>query len=193
MLTLKTPRQLLALAALIALAFAPAVWANDSLDQGLSHFKSGKYAEAAAEFQALVDSFVVHIDDSLAAFAVSFFDRFFDLLDRFILRKHTRDGKEARLHDGIYSPTHPCLLGYLVCIDHIELELLRQYGFLNFDRQIVPDLIRTIDAVEQENTARLCVLQDVEPFQEHKLVTGDKIGCIRSDQVRSLNGFRTKP
>jgi len=55
MLKLKTPRRFLASAALLALAFSPAVWANDSLDQGLSHFKSGKYAEAAAEFQTLVD------------------------------------------------------------------------------------------------------------------------------------------
>lgn len=55
MLNLKKLRRPLAIAALLALVFAPAVWANDSLNQGLSHFKSGKYAEAAAEFQALVD------------------------------------------------------------------------------------------------------------------------------------------
>jgi tetratricopeptide (TPR) repeat protein len=56
MLKLKILRHTLAIAALLALVFAPAVWANDSLNQGLSHFKSGKYAEAAAEFQTLVDS-----------------------------------------------------------------------------------------------------------------------------------------
>lgn len=55
MLKLKILRHTLAFAALLALVFAPAVWANDSLNQGLSHFKSGKYAEAAAEFQTLVD------------------------------------------------------------------------------------------------------------------------------------------
>ena len=56
MLQLKTLRHFLAFAALLALVCSPAVWANDSLDQGVSHFKSGKYAEAAAEFQTLVDS-----------------------------------------------------------------------------------------------------------------------------------------
>ena len=55
MLKLKILRHTLAIAALLALVFAPAVWANDSLNQGLSHFRSGKYAEAAAEFQTLVD------------------------------------------------------------------------------------------------------------------------------------------
>jgi tetratricopeptide (TPR) repeat protein len=55
MLKSKILRRPLAFAALLALVLAPAVWANDSLNQGLSHFKSGKYAEAAAEFQTLVD------------------------------------------------------------------------------------------------------------------------------------------
>ena len=56
MLNLKFFRRPLAFAALLALVLAPVVWANDSLNQGLSHFKSGKYAEAAAEFQTLVDN-----------------------------------------------------------------------------------------------------------------------------------------
>ena len=51
----RTIRSGVALAAAVLLIAAPAVWANDSLNQGMSHFKSGKYAEAAAEFQALVD------------------------------------------------------------------------------------------------------------------------------------------
>jgi len=55
MLKSKILRRPLAFAALLALVVAPAVWANDSLNQGLSLFKSGKYAEAAAEFQTLVD------------------------------------------------------------------------------------------------------------------------------------------
>lgn len=51
----RTIRSGVALTAAVLLIAAPAIWANDSLDQGMSHFKSGKYAEAAAEFQALVD------------------------------------------------------------------------------------------------------------------------------------------
>jgi len=52
---MKTVRRILALGALLAVALAPAVQANDALNQGLSNFKAGKYAEAAAEFQNLVD------------------------------------------------------------------------------------------------------------------------------------------
>jgi len=48
-------RHCLASGAVLALALAPSVRANDALSQGVSHFKSGKYAEAAAEFQTLVD------------------------------------------------------------------------------------------------------------------------------------------
>jgi tetratricopeptide (TPR) repeat protein len=55
MLETKIGRHALTLAVALAFAFAPAVWANEALDQGMTYFKSGKYAEAAAEFQNLVD------------------------------------------------------------------------------------------------------------------------------------------
>jgi tetratricopeptide (TPR) repeat protein len=56
MLELKTHRFWPALGVALALAISPAVWADDALNQGLSNFKAGKYAEAAAEFQSLVDT-----------------------------------------------------------------------------------------------------------------------------------------
>lgn len=45
----------LAAGVVLALALLPVVRANDALNQGVTYFKSGKYAEAAAEFQTLVD------------------------------------------------------------------------------------------------------------------------------------------
>jgi Flp pilus assembly protein TadD len=48
-------RRCLIAAVVLALGFAPVASANDALNQGMSYFKSGKYAEAAAEFQTLVD------------------------------------------------------------------------------------------------------------------------------------------
>jgi len=51
----KTLRRCVVVGVLLALALVPTVSANDSLDQGMSYFKSGKFAEAAAEFQTLVD------------------------------------------------------------------------------------------------------------------------------------------
>jgi len=44
-----------ALVAALALVAGTAAWANDDLNQGLEYFKTGKYAEAAAKFQAMVD------------------------------------------------------------------------------------------------------------------------------------------
>ena len=55
MLKTKIGRHALTLAVVLGLVVAPSVWANEALDQGMTHFKSGKYAEAAAEFQNLVD------------------------------------------------------------------------------------------------------------------------------------------
>jgi len=45
-----------ALVAALALVAGAAAWANEDLNQGLEYFKTGKYAEAAAKFQAMVDS-----------------------------------------------------------------------------------------------------------------------------------------
>jgi tetratricopeptide (TPR) repeat protein len=56
MFSTKTVRKFTVIGVLLAVAIAPALWANDALNQGMSNYKSGKYAEAAAEFQTLVDS-----------------------------------------------------------------------------------------------------------------------------------------
>jgi len=48
-------RRIAALTTLLAFLLGAAVWANDDLNQGLEYFKTGKYAEAAAKFQTMVD------------------------------------------------------------------------------------------------------------------------------------------
>ncbi len=56
---------------------------------------------------------------------------------------------------------------------------------LDFLRQLCPDLVLVVRAVEQEGCALLGVLQHVVLLEEREVVTGDEVGGC--DQVRRAN------
>ena len=99
-------------------------------------------------------------------------------VDGLFARQDTADGKEAGLHDGVDAPAHAGLLGHFVGIDHVEAQFLVDDVRLHFARQVIPDFIRAVDAVEQEDAAGLGILEHVEPLQEGELVAGDEIGAL---------------
>ena len=142
--------------------------------------------------QGLVHSFVVLVDHAFAALAIGLLDGVFDLRDRFFTWQHTGYGKKAGLHDGVDAVAHAGLFSHIIGVDGVELQLLFYDGGLRFARQVVPDLFRSVDAVEQENAARLGIFENVKAFQEVELVACHEVGCVGSDQVRRQDWLGTK-
>src|SRR5574341_192752 len=130
------------------------------------------------------------LDDGLAALAVSLLDGVFDLGDGLLARQDAADGEEGGLHDGVDASAHAGLLGDIVTVDDVELELLLDDLSLNFGGQVIPDFIRAIKAVQQENAAGPGVLQHIELLEEIELMASHKIGLIGFDQVWRTDRLR---
>jgi len=128
----------------------------------------------------------------LTPLAIGLLDGFLDLLNGFFTGQNAADGKEAGLHDGVQTPSHAGLLSHLVGINGVELQMLANHIVLNFTGQMLPDFLRTVDAVEQEYAAIGCIFEDVNALEEGELVAGDEIGIAFSDEVRGANGFGSK-
>ena len=115
-----------------------------------------------------------------------------DLGNGFVARQNVADGEESGLHDGVHAAAHAGLGGYFVSVDDVEFQFLLDDVFLCFARQVIPDLIRTIEAVQQEDGTRSSVLEDVEPFHEREVMAGHKRSIIRPDQIWGADGVRAK-
>ena len=102
---------------------------------------------------------IVLLDDGFTALAVGLLDGFLDLGDGFVARQDAGDGEEAGLHDGVDAAAHAGLLGNIVGVDDVELEFLLDDVLLDFLRQLVPDFLRAVDAVQQEDRAGLGILE----------------------------------
>ena len=109
-----------------------------------------------------------------AALAVGLLDALLDLVDGLVARQHAADGEEAGLHDGVDAPAHAGASGHFVGVDDVEAQLLLDDRLLGFTRQVIPHLVRPVDAVEQEDAARHGILEHVEALQEGELVAGDE-------------------
>ncbi len=165
-------------------------WNRETAGESAGNFV--RHLDLVQVGQGLVHGGKVFLDDGFTALAVRFLDGLFDLADGFIARQDAGDGKEAGLHDGIHAAAHAGLFGHIVGIDGVEPELLLDDVFLDFLRQLIPDFIRTIQAVYQEDRARLAVLGEVKALQEGELVAGDEVGCVGCDQVGSLDRLGAK-
>ena len=119
---------------------------------------------------------------------VGLLDGLLDLGDGLFRGQHARDAEEAGLHDGVDTRPHPGFLGHLVGIDHEEAQLLVDDLLLHFLRQLVPDLVRAVHAVEQEHAAGLAVLEHVVALEERPLVTGQELRF--GDEVAGANHIR---
>ena len=128
--------------------------------------------------QGLIHSRVVLRDNGLALLAVGLLDGLLDLGDGFVFGQDARDGEEAALHDGVDAHAHAGLLGYIVSVDHKELQLLADDRFLDFLGQGVPDLVLAEGGVQQEGGALRRGIQHVVFLEEAGLVAGDEVGLL---------------
>ncbi len=108
--------------------------------------------------EGAVHGFKVFLDDSFTALAIGLLDGMFDLFNGSFAGQDAADGEEGCLHDGVHASAHAGLFSDFVAVDHIELELLLEDILLDFNGELIPDFIRTIQAVEQESGAGLAYL-----------------------------------
>src|SRR5579884_3524390 len=57
---------------------------------------------------------------------------------------------------------------------------------------MVPDLLRFIQAIKQEDTAGAGVFEHIKTFEQRELVAGDELGLVLSYQVGSVDGLWPK-
>ncbi len=81
----------------------------------------------------------------------------------------------------LMRPPMPVRLATLVGVDGEEAELLLDDLLLHLARQVVPDRVRAVRRVEQEDGAGGGVLEHVDLVEELELVAGDEAGLL--DQV----------
>src|SRR6266487_3284792 len=126
--------------------------------------------------QRLIDGLEVLSHHRLSTLAVGLLNAVFNVCNRFLAWQDATDGEEARLHDGVDAPFQTDAIGDLVRIDHKQAQLFGRRRLLHLLGQMLPDSIWAIDAIEQEDTTWLRVLEDVEPLYQRELVTGHKVG-----------------
>ena len=101
------------------------------------------------------------------------------------------DGEEAGLHDRVDADAHAGVLGHLVGVDHVELQLLVDDRLLDLQRQLVPDLIRPVGAVQQERRSLGAALASMSYFSR-KTNWWQAMKLAWSDQVGLANGPRAE-
>ena len=134
--------------------------------------------------QGAVDASKFCLHHGFAALAVGLLDRLLDLVDGLFARQNAGDGEEAGLHDGVDAPAHAGLLGHFVGVDDVEAcSFLSMMSRLHFVRQVIPDFIRAVDAVEQEDRRRVWHSLSISRrsrklnwWQATKLACADQVG-----------------
>ena len=116
--------------------------------------------------QRLIDCLEVALDYRLTTLAIRFPNALFNLSNGLLFWQDAAEREETGLHDGIDASSHACLASNLVRIDHIEMQLLLRDGLLDFKRQMLPDVLWSIEAVEEEDPALAGILEDIKALQE---------------------------
>src|SRR5215475_17146 len=118
----------------------------------------------------------IFANNTFAALAVRLLDSMFDRGDGVFAREHAADSKKAGLHDGVDALAHTGLPRHLITIDNVELQLLINDLPLYGTREVVPNLIRSISAVQEEGCARFGGLEHIDALKEGELMAGNEVG-----------------
>src|SRR5579884_1459883 len=148
-----------------------------------------RYCDLVQAFQRSVNGLEVALYHRLAALAIRLPDTLFDLIDGLLTRQNAADGEETGLHHRIDARTHTRLVRHFVRVDHVETQFFRQYFLLCLDRQVFPDLLRAIGAIEQEDAAGASIFEDIKAFHKGELVAGNKVGFTGADLIGRVDGM----
>ncbi len=116
--------------------------------------RTAGYLNFAQRRQRLIHRGEISAQHGFAALAVGLADRGLDLLYRFVARQDAGNRKEACLRYGVDAAGESGLLGHRKRVDYVHFEFLGDDLFLRFERQLVPDFVRSVGAVQQESGAR---------------------------------------
>lgn len=146
--------------------------------------------EARERRQGGVHGGHVALHDLVALLAVALGDRLLDQLDRGVLGEHSGQGEEAHLHHGVDAAAEAGVPRQGARVDHRALELLVDDRLLYLPRQVSPELVLGVRAVQQERRAFACGGEDVVALEQLELVTGDEIRVL--DQIRRVYRLRAE-
>jgi hypothetical protein len=127
--------------------------------------------------QGLVYQFAVPSHHLRPALAVRLFDELLDVRHCLLLRQDAGDAEEARLHDSVDAPPHPRMLCEAIGVNGEEPDALLDYLLLHLAWQLIPDLVRGVGRVQQEDRSWSGVLKYVDLVQEVELVAGHEAGA----------------
>ena len=153
--------------------------------------RDGRDFDLLKALESAVDRGEVLLDDDLSELAVRLLDRLFYRTDRLLEREGSGEREEARLEDGVGALTESGGLCRGVGVDDEEPEFLGDDLLLDFLRQLVPDFVRPVGAVEQERGPFLRDVEHVDLHEELELMTGDEVGVL--DQVRRSDRVLVEP
>ena len=123
-----------------------------------------------------VDGGVVALDDGRAAASVGLLDRLLDERRGLAGRQRAGELEEAGLHHGVDAVAQARFVGDGVGVDDPELEVLVDQLLLHVARQVVPDLVCRVGAVQQEGGALAGEVEHLHALEQAELVAGQKVG-----------------
>ena len=134
---------------------------------------------------ALVDGGAVHIHNILALSAVSLADLRLQIGDGLLHGEDLGEGEEASLHHHVDAAAEAQVLGDVYGVQGIELGFLFPDTAFELRRQLMLQLLRAPDGVQQEDAALLQITDKVILIDVGLVVAGDEVG--RLDLVGALD------
>ena len=136
-------------------------------------------------FQRSIHRFKVFLHDGIALLAVSFLNCRFNLVYCLVFGQDVGNRKETCLHHGVDALPHTGGTRHFNRVDCIKLQFLGNDFFLNFNRQMIPNLVSLIRRIQQESCPRLGNAQNIHFVHKRKLVASHKISL--ADKISRLN------
>jgi hypothetical protein len=138
-----------------------------------------------------VDRGKVLLDDRFSLLRVRFFRRALDRLDGLVARHHARQREEAGLQDRVHAGAQAEARRHAGRIDDVELEFLFDDLLLHVPRDLVPDVVGPVGAVDEHRGARRGCRERVELVEKIELVDADEVR--RLQQIRRADRPRAEP
>ena len=134
----------------------------------------------------------VLFDDFHTLLQVGLLDVLFNVADGRV-RVHSADfrqGEEAGLENGVGAAAHTGLFSDRVGVDDVELQVLRDDRFLNALRQVRPDFVFAVGAVDEERGVLFGFRQHIDLVDELPLMAGDEVRAV--DQIGTFDRTRAE-
>src|SRR5262249_29710979 len=137
-----------------------------------------------------IDGFKILLDHLLALAGIGLFRRLLDRRNRLVARHNAGEREEAGLQDGVGARSETQGERDLRRVDDVKIELLVDDLLLHLARQLVPDLVRAIRAVEEQGAFLGGAGERIDLEQKIELVHANEVR--RLEKIRRTNGLWTE-